>query len=1083
MRQANHPARGFRAVFVAVALMPAVVSTSLAQSWSVETPTGPSKRVAFEATTGTWMSVAVSPDGRTIAFDLLGSIYEVPVEGGLAKRLTEGRSWNISPAYSPDGRYLAFSSDRSGAHNLWVLDRRGGDLRRLPAPNDIVHRPVWSADGRTVYGGTSADGPPNTLAAFVVAGGRQSFTQDGVLSPGAAEPRGTGVIFERAGMPTYPFGFNPYVIPQGGSRIERYDLATGEITTLVERVGGAFSPALSADGTRLAYVNRDIDETVLVVRDLATRQERIVLRGLDHDRQDGPPSYGPYPTIAWHPDGRRIILAMGGHLTALDVASGKTTVIPFRAPVEREFSQTIRFKSAEPREKAKTRVHRWGSRTGQGILFEALGDLWLQEAAGGARNLTQSAGFETSPVMDPKGVLYYAGWTDDSLGAVYRQAPGGRPEKLTTVPSQYGALAVSADGSRLAYVRGAGGLEHGLWLSNEHEFELMFRGPDGAERRVTGVTGQPLEYANIAGKVPPSVTFAPAGDLIYFTEFERDTLVLKRIRPDGTGETLLYRFPNAVSAVLSPDLSWIALREYQRSFLTPFTYQGKPVTVSPFDGQGASIRIDREDGAYLTWSADGKTIAWTRGTGFYEKDVADIVAESRRPAPQIPTDSASWNQPRVPGSTARRTETAIEYPVAAPSGTIALTNARVVTMNAKREVIDGATVVITGSRIAAIGKGAAVPAGAKVFDVAGKTVIPGLVDVHAHPHIDNSALHVMEQQPTYLSGPLAYGVTTIYEIYGNEYRDGTLSDLIRAGKMTGPRYYTTGSVIFGQRFGFRLRMYRPIETLADALEQLRWNRDHGATSVKDYAQDVRIRRHLTITAARILGLNVVSESNADPQMNLTQIMDGVTGIEHSSGLTPAYDDFVKFWGASAAGDTPTLLVVYGGRMGEGWYHNASKLWEDRKLTRFITPEQLMRVRAPTKMWPEDMTAWKVGAVMKQLYRNGTSIQVGAHGQMLGLDTHWELDLLAHSGFTPAEVLELATIRGAAYQGLDDQIGSLEAGKLADLVILDADPLTDITNAQKIHRVMKNGVLYDGADAARVYPDPKPAPKPYFFGRP
>jgi hypothetical protein len=404
-------------------------------------------------------------------------------------------------------------------------------------------------------------------------------------------------------------------------------------------------------------------------------------------------------------------------------------------------------------------------------------------------------------------------------------------------------------------------------------------------------------------------------------------------------------------------------------------------------------------------------------------------------------------------------------------------------MNARRDVLENATVIIEGGRISALGVGATVPAGAKVYDVAGTTIIPGLIDAHAHPHIEHSPLHVIEQHPTYLSGPLAYGVTTLYEVYGNEYRDGWLSDMTRAGRITGPRLFTTGSVIFGQRTGFRLRMYRPIETLDDALEQLRWNKDHGATAVKDYVQDVRKRRHLTATAARILGLNVFSESNGDPQMNLNQISDGITGIEHSMGLVPFYDDVVRFWGGTSAGMTPTLLVVYNGKMGEGWYHQGSKLWEDPKLTRFILPEQLMRVRNPTHLWPEDMAAWRAAAEMKKLFANGTSLQVGAHGQMLGLDTHWELDLFVKGGFTPAEALEIATIRGATHHGLESQIGSLEVGKLADLVILDANPLVDIANAQKIRYVMKEGLLFAGSDAARVWPDPKPTPKPYFMRRP
>jgi hypothetical protein len=516
--------------------------------------------------------------------------------------------------------------------------------------------------------------------------------------------------------------------------------------------------------------------------------------------------------------------------------------------------------------------------------------------------------------------------------------------RLTSVPAQYGSIAVAPDGARLAYVRGAPGLAGGMWLSNETEFDLVVREGDGSERRITGISGHALEYANIAGKIPPSVMFAADGATLYFTEFVGEDLLLKRIGRDGRGETVLYRFPNAVAAVPSPDLAWIAVREYQRSFLVPWSYAGQPVVSSPAERTASAVRVDAEDGGYLTWSADGATLGWTRASGFYEKPVAQMVAESR--TPRARNASESWTGARVPGSTAQRTELGITFEIERPQGVVALTGARIITMNARREVLDNATIIIDGGRITALGTGLAVPAGAKVFDARGQTIIPGLIDAHAHPHIEHSTLHVIEQQPTYLSAPLAYGVTTVVEVYGNEYRDGWLTDMLRAGTITGPRFFTTGSTIFGTRSGFRRLMFRPIATLDDAREQLRWNKDHGAIAVKDYAQSIRLRRSLTITAARELGLNVLSESSGDPQMNFTQLLDGVTGIEHSMGLHPFHDDVVQYWGGTKAGMTPTLLVGYNVPMGEGWYHQASKLWEDPKLTRFITPEQLMRVRSP-----------------------------------------------------------------------------------------------------------------------------------------
>ena len=1087
------PGRSFFVVAgagVMLAMVPALNPTpahAQEAAWSVEAATGPVRPLAFDATEGTWMSVDVSPDGQQVVFDLLGTIYEMPVVGGEAVALTSGSSWNLAPRYSPDGERIAFSSDRSGSHQIWVLERGSGEVRAASDwPGANVYRPSWSSDGGRIYAGVSGDGIPSQLVAFSSDGNgeRESLiVGNGPVNGAQPMPGGRRFLFEHHNQATYPFGFNPYVMPPGGARIESFDEATGTSEVVIERPGGAFQPALSPDGDLLAYVHRGLEGTVLMVRNMATREERVLLDGLDRDRQDTRQAYGPYPNLDWYPDGSGVVLGFEGGLASVDVATGTIWRIPFTAPVRRNMSETIRFATELPEERARTRTHRWGRRTSRGIISEALGDLWLHDGSG-ARNLTRSAAHETSPAVDPvSGTLYFASWTDEALGSVRRMAlaagggSGDQAPPVTDIASQYGALAVSPDGTELAFVRGTGGLHQGRWLSNQIQFELVLQGPDGG-RRLTGVEGQPLEYANIAGKIPPAVVFGPEGREIYFTEFEDGVLVLKRIARDGSGERALYVFPHAVAAVPSPGLEWIAVREYHRSFITRFEPGDAPVTVSPYEGQGRSYRVDPEDGGYMVWSGDGETLGWTRGTGYYEKTVDEIVDGAERG--RVEAGAAEWTGDRVPGSTARRTELSIEYDVARPDGMVALTGARVVTMDPARTVLENATVLIDGGRIAAIGPDVEIPPAARHYDVRGTTIIPGLVDAHAHPHIDHSALHVIEQAPGYLSGPVAYGVTTMVEVYGNEYRDGWMTDMVRSGKMTGPRFLTTGSVIYGRRHGGRLRMFRPIETLQDAREQLRWNRDHGAIAVKDYAQATRKRRHLVATAARELGLNVLSESSANPQMNLSQIMDGVTGIEHSMGLAPFHDDVVRFWQGTDAGMTPTLLVVYNGPMGEGWFHQANKLWEDPKLTRFIDPMSLMRIRNTTHLWPDDMYAWDMARELRKLYNAGTSLQLGAHGQMMGLGTHWELELFQGGDFRPAQILEIATIRGAEQHGLDAQIGSLEVGKLADLVILDGNPLLDIRNAAQIRYVMKGGVLYSGEDAARVWPNPRPAGRPYFM---
>ncbi len=1033
--------------------------------WNVEDPHAPTTTLEFTATEGTWMAVDVSPDGDTLVFDLLGHLYEMPVAGGEARRLTAGRSWNMQPRFSPDGTRIAFTSDRSGSDDLWTLERASGELTRVSESPLPVYRPTWSADGRRLYGTQLDSGAKSSLHVFDFHGGSQElFAGQRFETLGQAQEdvvRGR-ILFEH----------NDGELFASGPRIRTMDTEDGTVEVLVDRPGGAFNPALSPDGSRLAYLHRADRDTALVVQDLSTGASRIVSTAVDRDRLEyGPAFYELYPGMAWHPDGRRLFLAFGGSIHEIDVDNGEDRALSFRAPVERELNQTIRFRIPIPEGGTKTRLHRWGQRTNAGVLFETLGDLWLHDG-GGARRLTDSPAHETSPVVDPdSGRLFFARWSDDDLGSVWSLESGGEPRQLTDRPSQYGSLAIAPDGETLAYVRGRGELLNGGLIEEQAELDLILRDPNGTEH----VVKQLSWTSAFPAKQPPTVRFLADGEHLLFTEFEREgegaaageKLMLKRIRRDGLDETTLYVFPHAVRAVPSPDLQWIAFREYHRSFLTPFAFVGKRVEVSAMDGQGVAMRVDENDGMFMTWSPDGRTLQWTRGTGFYEKPVAAIVADQR-------LDEGEAAQ------AATRTELAVEFEVATPSGTLALTGARVVPMAGEEPVLEDATVLIEGARIVAVGSEVEIPASAKVFDLAGHTVAPGLVDSHAHPSTDMSSLHVIEQRPFGLHASLAYGVTTAYELYGNPgHKDVWLSDMIRAGRITGPRLFTVGPPIYGLR-QFRPKLFRGIESYEQALEHLRYNLDHGATAVKDYVHFTRAARHQLVTAARELGLNVLAETAGNPTMNLTQVIDGETGLEHSMGLTPLYDDVVRLLTATEVGITPTLLVVYNGPWGQAYFQMSERVWEDEKLLRFARADRLLTARRSTHYFSDDLYAPTMAAEHLKLLAAGVSIQVGGHGQMPGLDNHWEMELLVQGGFSPLQALRAATLDSARYHGLDEEVGSLEPGKLADLVVFSENPLEDIRNSRAIRYVIKNGVVYAGDDLARIYPEPAPTRPMYFL---
>mgnify|MGYP003313828720 FL=1 len=412
-----------------------------------------------------------------------------------------------------------------------------------------------------------------------------------------------------------------------------------------------------------------------------------------------------------------------------------------------------------------------------------------------------------------------------------------------------------------------------------------------------------------------------------------------------------------------------------------------------------------------------------------------------------------------------------------PSSVIAFKNVRVLTMNKEKDILEGVTILIRKNKIVSIGDDIRIPKSAKVYDLEGRTVMPGMFDAHGHYGSPISALNVIEQSLYGLQANLAYGVTTMYDVYGTTQKDFWVSDMIQKGSIDGPRIYSVGDPIFVTKY--RTKMYRPITSLKDALEHVQFNKDHGATAVKDYSNHNRAARQHLVEASRQLGINIISESFSNPQMNLTQLVDGFTGLEHTLGLEPIYEDVIQLLNSTDLGITPTFIVVYNGPSGETYFYQTERLWEDGKLLNFFRKDELIRLRRPTHYWPDDHYTAQMGITMKKLYDRGVTMQMGAHGNMMGLGAHWEMELFTHGSFSNYDAIEIATINGFKHHGLDHILGSIEPGKLADMVIMTKNPLENIRNSRSIEYVVKNGVIYSGTDAARVYPDPRPAEKLYF----
>jgi imidazolonepropionase-like amidohydrolase len=348
-----------------------------------------------------------------------------------------------------------------------------------------------------------------------------------------------------------------------------------------------------------------------------------------------------------------------------------------------------------------------------------------------------------------------------------------------------------------------------------------------------------------------------------------------------------------------------------------------------------------------------------------------------------------------------------------------------------------------------------VPAGARRIDASGKTIMPGIVDVHGHVGGEGDGILAQNYWP--FAANLAFGVTTVHDPSNDSATVFTNAELIRAGQKLGPRLYSTGTILYGAETPFKA----VVENYEDALSHLRRQKAMGAFSVKSYNQQRRDARQMIIKAARELQMEVVPEGGSLLYFNETMILDGHTTVEHSLPVPHLYKDVVTLFARSKTGYTPTLIVDYGGLSGEYYWYQHTNVWENTRLLTF-TPREIIDARSRRRlMAPEDdFNHVLIGKGAKKVLDAGGSVQLGAHGQLQGLGAHWELWMLQQGGMTNLEAIRCATINGARALGLDVDIGSLEKGKLADLVVMDRNPLENIRNSESIAMVMLNGRLYD-----------------------
>ena len=1039
-----------------------VLGLCLALFLSTVIPSTYANTIGFETDEGSWISLDVSPSGDSLVFELLGDLYELPIEGGKARLLVGGSGFASQPRFSPDGKKLVFVSDRTGEDNLWLASADGTDLRQITQRNDgELISPSWSPDGRTIYvSQLQSRRSMNSnveLWAYPVDGsgaakvstpdmGRGSMLVS-TFAPGAygpaPTPSGTEVYFTAAAPRQHGDSSGP------SAQIMKVNLATGSVTPVFEPNRVTFRPQLSADGRWLAYGELREGITGLRALNLQSGEEHWLIRDIGFSSLEAWASRDMLPGFAFSLSNDSLVFAYDGKIRQIRLKDHRVDLIPFNADLSltlepRAISQTTISDGPVLARLAKGAVI---SPDGTGYAFSTMGRIYrVTDSEHKPAQVTGTSEFgEFHPAWSPDGEwLAYVTWNAQMGGAVWKvKASGGFAEKITRDDAFYRNPAWSPDGKTIIAIRAPKAVRQ------ENDRRTLGTAEEFVQLSESGAEAKSIAPA--AGAVRPHFTL---DENRFYAYSPRSGLASWNL--DGTDQqSILKVFGSAGPASYPALASDVLIAPDHRHALATVANQLYLIDMRSVSKDQPSVNVYIEGVAHqkltslgadhFSWG-NAQTIAWSVGSTLFKKTIG--------------TEEVTEIQ------------TEISFPRRISTGVVALTGARIITMDGG-SVFEEGDILIEGNRIRAVGPSGSIviPQEATRFDLRGSTIMPGIVDIHAHWNPKRSVLD-LEDYNAYAN--LSYGVTALRDPQSVTDDIFVYSDAVATGEMVGPRIFSTGRGVF---FFNNFQSYEQVYAVL-----ARYKYKYRTHLLKAYLPGNRQVRQWIVRACKALNLIVTAEGGADAKMNITFALDGFSGTEHAVPIVPVQKDIVELFSQSGISYTPTLLVSFGGPFAADYFIAERIGLDDEKLRHFL-PDKLIekRIELSREVDPEAHIFPSVASGAREILEAGGNVGLGGHGEMQGLQVHWEMWAMAAGGMKNSDVLRVATLEGAKAIGLDGDIGSIEVGKLADLIVLDNNPLEAISHSNSVRLVMVNGVLYDASSLAEVWPLQRELPSTWWHG--